>query len=222
MSLKSLNLFNATAFFDFDNTMTSFDVLDDVIKRFAVDKNWVKLEARWKKGEIGSRECLEGQLKSLRATKKSLVKYLDSVKIDPWTEKLFGLLRKHGIKPIILSDSFSFIIKHVLKKNKIGGVKVYANTLEFDGDKLVPSFPYLNGCSRCGHCKKGQMPLFNNGKKTIYVGDGHSDMCPASEADFVFAKRPLFNYLTKRKKPCRAFKNFKDIYKDLQELRNDK
>ncbi|MCX5681207.1 MAG: phosphoserine phosphatase, partial [Candidatus Omnitrophica bacterium] len=61
---------------------------------------------------------------------------------------------------------------------------------------------------------------FNKGKKaTIYVGDGHSDMCPAQAADFVFAKDPLLSYLKKRNKPCFAFKNFKDIYEELKELK---
>lgn len=221
MSLKPFSLKDSAAFFDFDNTITSFDVLDDVIKRFAVDKNWMKLEESWKKGEIGSRECLEGQLKSLRATKKELTKYLDGIKVDPWTKKLFSMLRRHGITPIILSDSFSFIIKRILKNNKISGVKVFANTLKFDGDRLLPSFPHINGCARCGHCKKGQLPLFNGGKRMIYVGDGHSDMCPASEADFVFAKRPLLNYLKEKNTPCQAFKSFKDIYNYLEGSKND-
>jgi 2-hydroxy-3-keto-5-methylthiopentenyl-1-phosphate phosphatase len=51
----------------------------------------------------------------------------------------------------------------------------------------------------------------------IYVGDGHSDRCPAGEADLVFAKKSLFNYLKERNKPCQAFKNFKDIYTYLKE-----
>jgi len=222
MSLKLRELSDYSVFFDFDNTITTFDVLDEVIKRFAVDQNWVRLEERWKKKEIGSKECLEGQLKSLCVTKQSLAQYLDGIKIDPYAVKLFVMLRRHGVKPIILSDSFSFIINYVLKVNKITGIEVYANTLTFNNNRLVPSFPYLNGCARCGNCKKGQLSLFNNGKKTIYVGDGHSDMCPAEAADFVFAKEPLLSYLKSRKKPCRAFKNFKEIYDFLKELCNDK
>ncbi|MCX5680830.1 MAG: HAD-IB family phosphatase, partial [Candidatus Omnitrophica bacterium] len=141
MNLKSRKLSDCSVFFVFYNTITAFDVLDDMIERFAVDKAWIKLEERWKKGEIGSKECLEGQMKSLRVTKKALVKYLDQIKIDPFTDKLFSMLRAHGVKPIILSDSFSLIIEHVLKANKIDDVDAYANTLKFNKDKLIPSFP---------------------------------------------------------------------------------
>lgn len=216
MKSQSLNLTNAIVFFDFDNTMTSFDALDAIIERFAVDRRWMALEARWKKGEIGSRQCLTGQLKSLRVTKRSLQDYLDSVRVDPWTKKLFHWLKQHQAKPIILSDNFSWIINYVLKKNNIKGIKVYANRLAFKKDQLIPSFPYVSSCSRCGHCKKSQFPVSSKGKTIVYIGDGRSDMCPASEADFVFAKDPLWSYLKKKKRPCRKFLDFKDIYRYLR------
>lgn len=219
MKKKNHNLADCAVFFDFDNTITTHDVLDDIIQRFAVDDEWLKFEKLWDQGKIGSKECLSAQMKSLRVTKEALVKYLSRVRIDPYTDKLFTLLKSCGVSPVILSDSFSFIIKYILNANGIRGVKVYANTIRFRKDRVCPIFPYLNGCARCAHCKKEQLPLFSRGKKaTVYIGDGLSDRCPAEVADVVFAKDRLLHYLRKKKKACRPFKNFKEIYNHFKEL----
>lgn len=34
-------------FFDFDNTITTFDTIDDMIVRFSVNDKWKKLEYDW-------------------------------------------------------------------------------------------------------------------------------------------------------------------------------
>ncbi len=46
---KTKNLKNPVVFFDFDNTITTFDVLDDMLARFSRNDNWIKLEEQWKK-----------------------------------------------------------------------------------------------------------------------------------------------------------------------------
>ena len=211
--IKPDTLSKCAVYFDFDNTITVADVLDDIIQRFSVDRDWVKFEKLWEKGEIGSKDCLRAQLKSIRVTKQVLIKYLSSVKIDPCTQMLFGLLKENGVAPVILSDSFSFIIRYVLQAHNIRGIPVYANAIRFQKDKIIPSFPYLNGCQWCAHCKKGQLPVFDKkGRFTIYVGDGHSDLCPAQAADFVFAKGRLLEFFREKNIPCLAFRDFKDIY----------
>ncbi|MEW6171254.1 MAG: hypothetical protein AB1472_06850 [Candidatus Omnitrophota bacterium] len=65
-----------SVFIDFDNTITPFDILDDIVERFSINKNWVALEKKWKEGKIGSQECLEGQLSLVRISKNALLKYL--------------------------------------------------------------------------------------------------------------------------------------------------
>jgi 2,3-diketo-5-methylthio-1-phosphopentane phosphatase len=200
-------------FFDFDNTITPFDVLDDIIKRFSINKNWEKFERAWKRGLIGSRYCLEGQLRSVRVTKNDLLRYLARIRIDPHFHKLSAILEKEDIRSVILSDSFSFIIESILRNNKIKGVKVYANSLRFYRDRLIPSFPYRNRyCQRCAHCKKKNLLKKNiSDKIIIYIGDGHSDVCPAECSDIVFAKGSLLKHFRKTKRLCVAYNKLEDI-----------
>ena len=116
-----------------------------------------------------------------------------------------------------MSDSFSFLIKEILRHNGIKGVKIYANEIKFlKNEELIPSFPYVSqDCPRCAHCKKKHI-LENRDKKTIYVGDGLSDVCPAQEADLVFAKETLLDHLRKMKRPCIEFESLGDVYAHLE------
>lgn len=202
----------AVFFFDFDNTITSFDVFDDIIQKFSVDDGWVALEEEWQAGRIGSRQCLAGQLQSVRASEGILSAYLSTIKVDPAFKKLLSFLSKKNIEAIIVSDSFSFFINEILASNDISIEKVYSNELEFQGDRLIPSFPYMNNkCPDCAHCKTKHFSE-NEDKKIIYAGDGRSDFCAALEADVVYAKGTLLRYLTEQGKPCIPFSDFEDIY----------
>ena len=46
---------------------------------------------------------------------------------------------------------------------------------------------------------------------TIYVGDGLSDVCPALEADIVFAKDSLASHLEAERKFHTAFRDLGDV-----------
>ena len=45
-------LSNCRVFFDFDHTITISDILDDIIRRFSINKNWMDLEKSWLEGQI--------------------------------------------------------------------------------------------------------------------------------------------------------------------------
>jgi 2-hydroxy-3-keto-5-methylthiopentenyl-1-phosphate phosphatase len=213
-----LDLYQWQVYFDFDNTITEFDVLDDIIQRFCVNDDWIVWERDWASGRIGSHECLRGQLKSVRATREALSSYLSEVKVDGDFYRLLAFLRKEGTKPVIVSDSFSFFIKTILDNNGVKGVKVYANGLKITKDRLRPFFPHFEvKCSKCANCKKAHLYDNAGGKKMLYVGDGRSDICPAEHADLVFAKGTLLKYLREKNMPCIEFCNLGDVYRYMKE-----
>lgn len=217
---SDISLRDCLVIFDFDNTITEFDTLDDIVERFAINKDWVGVEKMWKQGKIGSRKCLELQLGLVRITRQNLIRYLSSVKLDPYFKKLVRLLNSRKIKFIILSDNFSFIINKVLKDKGLRGIKVYSNSLKFKGDRLLLKFPHQNrSCLRCGHCKKSNLLKNSFRDKIIYIGDGLSDVCPARHSDIVFAKGSLLKHLRKINKDCIPIRNLKDAYQYFIKLK---
>lgn len=205
-------------FLDFDNTITLYDTLDDIIARYSEGGEWKELERRWVAGEIGSRECLDGQMRGLRVTRGELARYVKTVKLDPGFKKILRLCGSRKIEKFILSDNFEFILKGILRAKGIRGLRVYCNALSFKGDRIVPRFPFLNeACHKCAHCKKGNLIARTGAHAaTVYVGDGLSDICPAEEADIVFAKGSLAKHFTKKGLRFIPFERLDDVYKYLK------
>ena len=210
--------YNLVVFFDFDNTIARVDVFDDLVQRFAKDSHWIRLEERWKNGKIGSKECLEGQLKSVGITRKKLDKYLAGIKIDPYFKKVVSFLRSRKIKTTVLSDNFDYFLKRILAHHGIRNLKVYSNRVQFKKDNLTPSFPFRNKkCGACAHCKSKNLlanaPIDNI---IMYIGDGRSDICPAQQSDIIFAKDSLAAYCREHGIRYIPFRSLKKVYHYLQ------
>jgi len=205
---------NYVVFFDFDNTITPYDILDDMLPRFSRNNRWIELEEKWKKGAIGSRACLEAQIKEMRVNREDLDKYLAQIMLDPYFKKLVDLLHNHKVKTVVLSDSFDYILNFILRNNKVSKLKIYCNKLRLFKNRLIPDFPFSDKkCYICAHCKAKNL-LANTDKDSImvYVGDGHSDICPAKYANIVFAKEELLRHFRDNNLACLPYKSLKEVY----------
>jgi 2-hydroxy-3-keto-5-methylthiopentenyl-1-phosphate phosphatase len=208
-------------YFDFDNTITDFDVLDDIIQRFSINDDWKQVEEAWASGAIGSRECLEQQFANVRISSAAFTEYLKTITIDPAFPAILGLLRSSKIEPVIVSDSFSLIIATVLANHGIAGLKILSNEMTIEGDKPVITFPYFHSiCTRCGNCKTSHLLQRNRpaGTRKIYVGDGQSDICPAGFCEILFAKGSLFKHYSPLRKDCIRFEKLDTVYTHLQSI----
>ena len=201
-------------FFDFDNTITTCDVFDDMLLRFSKDERWITLEKKWKKGKIGSQECLEGQIKGMSLTKNTLDRYLANIKLDPYFKRLIKFLDAKGIKKIILSDNFDYILNRILTYHAIKKLKVYSNKLQLTKNRLMPFFPFESkNCKVCAHCKtKNLLANVNKDSIIIYIGDGYSDVCPAEYADIIFAKKDLLKYCKDKKLHYHRYNSLREVY----------
>ena len=212
--MKIINPDKCVVFFDFDNTISTCDVFDNMLPRFSRDDLWVQLERKWKKGKIGSRACLEGQIRGLSIDKYVLDKYLSGIKLDPYFKKIVKGLNSSGVKMFVLSDNFDYILNRILNLNGIDNLKVYSNKLKLTKEGLIPFFPYSSDiCHICAHCKtKNLLANVNRESIIIYIGDGRSDICPAQYADIVFAKDDLLEYFKEKKMTCFAYKDLREVY----------
>ena len=218
-SPRRARLSDWAVFFDFDNTVTSCDVLDELIRRFSINRNWLPLQRAWEAGRIGSKACLEGQLQSVRITRAALSDYLASIPLDPHFKRLAAFLRRHGAQLVIVSDNFTPLITSVLRRHRVRGVPIRANRLRFAQNTPIPVFEApARRCARgCAHCKKPHLLHQRiRGKRIMYIGDGLSDRCPAEAADLVFAKGALRAHLHSAKQPYVAFGHLKEVYDHMK------
>ena len=203
-------------FFDFDNTLTEGDVLDQIIERFSPDQRWRDWEHEWAEGRLPARECLRLQIENLRVSRETLFDYLSAVRVDPAFSDILGWAAARDVEVSIVSDSFAPLIEHILQNNGIAGVRLHANCLEFSGDRLIPSFPYADpACMRSANAKARHLQPYRRDHYLVFAGDGHSDLDAALAADLVFAKSTLAKELAALRAGFRPFETLDSVLSQL-------
>lgn len=194
------SLLKPALFFDFDNTLTEGDVLDQLIERYSPNEAWRDWENAWQQGTLPARECLRLQVENMRVSRRLLLDDVAQVRIDPFFADIVDWAWRHDVPVRIVSDSFLPLISHILRANGISGIRVFANDLAFaGGDRLVPGFPYADPGSACSaNAKARHLAPYRGNHRIVFAGDGHSDLDAALAADVVFAKSTLANELDAR------------------------
>jgi 2-hydroxy-3-keto-5-methylthiopentenyl-1-phosphate phosphatase len=209
----------AQVWIDFDGTITQRDVLDDLIQRYAVSDAWKLIEERWQAGIIGSRDCLREEFNLIRINRAELAEFLQTVSVDPGLTRLQGILRKYRVPVAVLSDGIDHFISAVLSRHGVTDIPIRSNTLVHRGDRLSLRCPHASPACSCAaaHCKCASAEqLLQIGRKTIYIGDGRSDLCPSRKANAVFAKGALAQALMREAIPFTPFVTLNDVANTLE------
>lgn len=198
---------------DFDGTITQGDTIDVLLEALG-DPRWREIEARWERGEIGSRECMALQVPLLRGGWKAIEKVLSGVKVDPTFAEFATWCRQSGVPLRIVSDGIDRVIHHLLAREGVRVDYVWANHLNESADgQLSLSFPYaptVAGCSS-GLCKCKILDAGTRKTVKVVIGDGRSDFCWSTECDILFAKAKLLQHCKKNNISCVPFDNFKAV-----------
>jgi 2,3-diketo-5-methylthio-1-phosphopentane phosphatase len=208
---------NTIVFCDFDGTITEEDCIDKLLSLYADDK-WENIEEDWKNGLIGSKDCLEQQIKCITDISSiQLNEFIKNIKIDKYFHEFISQIKENNIEFHIVSDGFSLFINDILTNNNIFDVSSFSNYLELANNKLIATFPNSNNncSSQSGTCKCSVINTMNNNKFKIYIGDGRSDICAIKHADLIFAKEGLAKYCMENSIKYVEYDNFKDILVNL-------
>jgi 2,3-diketo-5-methylthio-1-phosphopentane phosphatase len=209
---------DASLFIDFDGTISPVDISNRFFTRFA-SPDAARAVEDWKRGLISSTECLRREVDAYRGDMSALKEFAESQEIDEGFFRIKQVCDERGIDISIVSDGLDYYIRPFLAVHGVDET-LYANCLEVKGDRRELSFPHYNGeCGRCGNCKSSHVKAARDrGKAIIYVGDGLSDKCGASQADIVFAKRDLARYCEESGVPCTRFDHLDEVARSIEAL----
>ncbi len=205
---------------DFDGTVTRTDVAEDLLRAFA-PPDWWAIEEQHRARKIGTRETMVRQFALVQATEGEMLQFVDDhVRMDETFPPFVAACRKRGIPVEIVSEGLDFYLRPLLAKWRID-VPVRTNTTHFEGDRVRISYPYSDPtCDLCGTCKLRRLfELRVAGYRVAYVGDGHSDLCPAVEADVVFAKKELADLCREEAIDFIPFDTFADVRQEMERWR---
>ncbi len=201
-------------FVDFDGTITREDTCIAMLRAFARE-GWQELNELWERRELTTQECAQRSLGLIAATPAELAGLLESIEIDAYFPEFLRQCRRRNHKVYILSDGYDFNISCIMRKYDIN-VPYYANKLLYDGSFKIECPYFKENCDLCGTCKSDLMEaLAGPGCRTIYIGDGYSDTCPAAKADIVYAKGTLYRFCLKEGIEAIPYEGFQDIIHSL-------
>jgi 2,3-diketo-5-methylthio-1-phosphopentane phosphatase len=210
---------NIVVLSDFDETITSVNVLNLLYKKFA-SPSYKSIIERWEKGEISTKVEIEECFATIQANRTEMEAYLSGVTIDQGFPDLFHQCNERNIPLAIVSDGLSWYIDYILHNNDIEGVPVYANEIFFEPNGFRFNFPWFNI----------QSPLRGISKKTIvreyqrlgffvvFIGDGLSDTGAAGVADILFSKGKLSKYAKQNDIEAREYSGLSDVLNQMLEI----
>lgn len=210
---------------DFDATISLIDTglaMMQVLPQEAQDAAW-ELEYEWRRGEKSSIECLRAQWGLWHGTAADMYALIDTLELDERFFDFLDLVRSRQAGLAIVSDGLDFYLDRMMAAR---GIPVcaddrcvrgrecllrFSNPARVTDEGITVEFPYAD-CGQCGNCKVSHLFRLRRGfARTIYIGDGHSDLCAARYADVIFAKHALAEDCERAGRRYYPFETFADI-----------
>jgi 2,3-diketo-5-methylthio-1-phosphopentane phosphatase len=154
-------------------------------------------------------------------TKQVIKEYALTFEIDPYFIPFAKFCRDSNIDLTIISDGYIEYIAPIIEKNGLGDIRVKCNNMVYDSDaqRLMPQFPRASESCNCNSasCKRNAMlEELSANTISVYIGDGHSDFCPASHSDIIFAKKHLSAWCNENRIPHYNYSGFFDVLRILK------
>ncbi|AWN14960.1 MtnX-like HAD-IB family phosphatase [Salinisphaera sp. LB1] len=202
---------------DFDGTIAVDDVTDALLTKFAAAE-WMRIEADWRAGRIGSRECMTAQVALIDAPQQAVDALLDSMIIDPAFPAFIADAVRMGMSVTVVSDGLDYAIRRILAGYGLDHLPIRANRLLHDGDRgwsMRSPFASPACAAASGTCK---CRIATDQAPTLLIGDGQSDFCVAGTADYVFAKDRLIEHCRTKGIPHSSIADLRDARRLLPRL----
>ena len=202
----------AAVFVDYDGTITDIDTFDVLVRRAAGADAWTAFERKLDAGHLTLRETLAGQAALIRATLDEADELLSSeVRFDPTFGAFAERVTMLGHSLAIVSSGVAPLIRRALERNALAHLELIANEVEVlpSGWRLVFRGDSDNGTDKAALVEAARA----RGDRTVYIGDGWSDVDAALKSDLRYVKRgrTLERYLTARDVPFLPFSRFSEI-----------
>jgi 2-hydroxy-3-keto-5-methylthiopentenyl-1-phosphate phosphatase len=196
---------------DFDGTVAQLDVTDAVLRRFAPEE-WETIESAWRAGEIDAAACMRAALDG----------FLDQIELDPGFPRFVAWCAEERVPLTIVSDGVDYFAQRILEHHGLGHLPLFANHLKVEAQRYTLTHPWRAPECRAGagvcKCAIATADSTEEPDLLVYVGDGRSDRCVATSADFLFAKDDLAAHCRRQRLPYLPFENFDQVRETLLTL----
>lgn len=204
---------------DFDGTVTQEDVSFLMLDAFAKG-DWEQPLAEYREGKISVGHFNMKAFAMVEADRQTLLDFVkDKVKIRAGFGELLSYCRSRGFQFVIVSNGLDFYIKALLRDNGAENIEIFAANTEFYPGGMKVKYIGPEGEQLHDNFKKTYTRLFlKRGYRVVYVGNGMSDLSPASQAHCTFATGELLDLCGQANLNCTPFVDLNDVVKGLELL----
>lgn len=209
-------------FCDFDGTVCQQDTLQWLLERHA-PPHWLRLEQAWREGRLATQECLQQQLALITLTPADLQELLPHTRLTPGFTEFDAWRKSQGLPLTLLSDGMEPVIRAVLAHHGISQVTLCANQWQLEARPQQVRFPFAHAAHpACAMCKGHYLQQARQpGCTLVYIGDGLSDRCAATQADELFAKQSLARHCQQQGIAYHPWLDFHDILPQLRRWQSE-
>lgn len=206
---------------DFDNTIAEDDIGFMLLDAFA-DEDWRQVLKEYREHKIPVGVFNAKSFGMVKADKQTMLDYIfkSGVKVRAGFNELLTYCAKKGYKFVIVSNGLSFYIEAILKDIGIDNIEIFASEAESSPDGLKVKYIGPDGRQMQDNFKKSYVELFlSRGYRVVYIGDGYSDIIPASLADYIFARDDLLAHCQEKNlSKYTPFNDLNDVVRGLRLL----
>lgn len=211
--------YKSIVFCDFDGTITAVETFAGMLKEFAPDLSDQLMPLMYAK-KLTLREGVRKILESIPTRLyPEIINYATTKPIRPGFKELLDFLNSQNVPLIVISGGLRDMVKIILSRpennqsliDKV--VDIFAVDIDTSSEYLTVSSDFEADTELVAKVKV--MSQYN-ALETIAIGDSLTDINMALEADLVFARDRLKDYLDEENKAYVAWDSFFDIKKYLQ------
>ena len=204
---------------DFDGTITELDASFLILEEFA-GRDWHQVLQEHREHKITVGEFNARAFAMVKVNQKTLLDtIMKKVRLRAGFSEFVDYCSKRDFKLVIISNGLDFYIQALLDFYNLGGVEWHAARTCFkDSDMEVqyigPDGKLLDDAFKEAYIQSFLIQNYN----VIYVGNGDSDIAPAKQAQYVFAREELLSYYEENGLKYEPFEDFTDIIRKMELL----
>ncbi len=201
---------------DFDGTITTKDVSEEILRQFAVG-DWKKIEDDAIAGLLTMDECMIQQYGLLRGDIEEWLQWGRQIGVRPGFADFLVRMHTLGIEVVCVSAGLDFVIQDFIRRHNWTLSVIAPATIYRDNSVQVIPVPHP---SDFVDFKEHQVLSRSEQFRIIYIGDGSSDFEGAKHAEICFAIKDsrLSQFLTEFGKKHSTFEDFNDLRDQIEDL----
>ena len=202
---------------DFDGTITIEDASFAILDTYVPDK-WRPFFEEYQQGKMTVGEFNSTVFAMVRADKEILLKLIrEKVSVREGFTEFIEYCRLKDYRFAIVSNGLDFYIKDILERTGFNDAEVHASNTVFTENGLLvrhrgPDGNYLDEDVKAAFTDY----YLAQDYRIIYLGDGRSDVLPASKSHYVFATGSMIGYCNSEKLSCTPFTDFHQVVKVME------